>query len=328
MMMNTAGEGVSRETQVSIHASSMFPGFRFSPTDVELISYYLRKKLHGYDKCVEVIPEIEICRYEPWDLPGKERNVKSGSNVIGTKRTLVFHTGRAPRGERTEWIMHEYCMNGKSQDSLVVFRLRKNGEFRLNNNSNRGNRNLSIMHDRNHAASDGRIDLTGLCEGEKTPELYSKKATSSNDYHSIEQIDFASNSEQKLSNDVGPTESSTHNKDSDEEEDFFSEILKDDIIRLDETLLSTPTPEILQQNAPYHISFYWGEANGTIKQRPAKGDTIGAANVSEHGFDETSIEKRLSSRMSEESSKCMMLRVKNQQNSSNMMRSTGVSGNE
>lgn len=63
--------GPSRETQMSIaEASSSFPGFRFSPTDVELISYYLKKKMEGCEKCVEVIPEVEICRYEPWDLPG------------------------------------------------------------------------------------------------------------------------------------------------------------------------------------------------------------------------------------------------------------------
>lgn len=63
-------DGVSRETQMSIAASTMFPGFRFSPTDVELISYYLKKKLEGSEECVEVISEIEICKFEPWDLPG------------------------------------------------------------------------------------------------------------------------------------------------------------------------------------------------------------------------------------------------------------------
>lgn len=47
-----------------------------------------------------------------WKVTGKERNVKSGTRVVGTKRTLVFHKGRAPKGTRTEWIMHEYSMSG------------------------------------------------------------------------------------------------------------------------------------------------------------------------------------------------------------------------
>lgn len=63
-------DAVSREAQMSIAASSMFPGFRFCPTDEELISYYLRKKMDGHEESVQVISEVEICRYEPWDLPG------------------------------------------------------------------------------------------------------------------------------------------------------------------------------------------------------------------------------------------------------------------
>ncbi|TYG67564.1 hypothetical protein ES288_D05G085900v1 [Gossypium darwinii] len=345
-----AGEGVSRETQMSIEASSRFPGFRFSPTDVELISYYLTKKLEGYEKCVEVIPEIEICRYEPWDLPdksviksdnewfffcargrkypngsqsrrateqgywkatGKERNVKSGSNVIGTKRTLVFHTGRAPKGERTEWIMHEYCMNGKSQDSLVVCRLRKNSEFRLNNTSGRAPRNapqLSPIHDSNCATSNGGADQTGTYKGDKA---YLKKGTSSYDSHSIEQFDSASESEQKLSNEVGATDSSTPQKDSDAEEDYFAEILKDDIIKLDETPLSARpdiSPRIAsssdagqrrreqprKENEP-HVAHLQGTANRRIKLRkPKAADYVVAAKAStelERGVGEMSIDK-------------------------------------
>ena len=57
--------------EISIaEASSMFPGFRFSPTDEELIQYYLKKKLQGSPDGVDVIPEVDICRHEPWDLPG------------------------------------------------------------------------------------------------------------------------------------------------------------------------------------------------------------------------------------------------------------------
>ncbi|XWS52811.1 hypothetical protein CRYUN_Cryun11dG0104100 [Craigia yunnanensis] len=356
-----AGEGVSRETQMSIEASSMFPGFRFSPTDAELISYYLKKKLYGYEKCVEIISEIEICRHEPWDLPaksiiksenewfffcargrkypngsqsrrateqgywkatGKERNVKSGSNVIGTKRTLVFHTGRAPKGERTEWIMHEYCMKGKSQDSLVVCRLRRNTEFRLNNTSNRASRNqrqLSTMHDSNHATSDGVTDQTGMSERDKAVEFYSKKATSSYESHSTEQTDSASESELKLSNDVGPTESSTPQKDSDDDEDYFAEILKDDIIKLDETSLSSAAPDNLpmiastsategtqlprQENVP-HVSHFQGTANRRIKLRRPKADIL-CANASGRIVGEFSSEK-LSSPKSEESPKCLL----------------------
>lgn len=64
-----AARNISMEISVA-EASAMFPGFRFSPTDEELIHYYLKKKLRGSDQGVEVIPEVDICRHEPWDLPG------------------------------------------------------------------------------------------------------------------------------------------------------------------------------------------------------------------------------------------------------------------
>ncbi|KAF3563407.1 hypothetical protein DY000_02011352 [Brassica cretica] len=178
-------------------------GFRFSPTDEELVRYYLRQKINGRDDDVRVIRAVDMCKYEPWDLPGnihflhlsrrfsdrslvtlisfsilfkqldnrmksyvvddddvvadlsvvrttdsewlffcpldrkypsgsrmnratvagywkatgKDRKVKSGSSkIIGVKRTLVFYTGRAPKGTRTCWIMHEYRATEKDLD--------------------------------------------------------------------------------------------------------------------------------------------------------------------------------------------------------------------
>ena len=60
-----------KNLEISIREDpSVYPGFRFSPTNEELISYYLKKKLQGNDYSVEVISQLDIWKFEPWDLPG------------------------------------------------------------------------------------------------------------------------------------------------------------------------------------------------------------------------------------------------------------------
>lgn len=148
------------------------PGYRFHPTDEELVVYYLGNKVADCRFSVSAIAEVDLNKCEPWDLPektkmgekewyffslkdrkyptgirtnrateagywkatGKDREVVSSRHgcFVGMKKTLVFYKGRAPKGEKTNWIMHEYRLEGESpllhlskamKDEWVVCRL-------------------------------------------------------------------------------------------------------------------------------------------------------------------------------------------------------------
>ncbi|KAG5416529.1 hypothetical protein IGI04_004096 [Brassica rapa subsp. trilocularis] len=51
--------------------SSLPPGFRFHPTDEELILHYLRKKVSSLPVPLSIIADVDIYKSDPWDLPAK-----------------------------------------------------------------------------------------------------------------------------------------------------------------------------------------------------------------------------------------------------------------
>lgn len=47
------------------------PGFRFHPTDEELISQYLYRKVTDTSFSARAIGEVDLNKSEPWELPCK-----------------------------------------------------------------------------------------------------------------------------------------------------------------------------------------------------------------------------------------------------------------
>ncbi|KAL2247761.1 UNVERIFIED_CONTAM: NAC domain-containing protein 21/22 [Sesamum indicum] len=48
-----------------------------------------------------------------WKATGKDRPVcVDGTTLVGMRKTLVFYKGRAPKGRKTEWVMHEFRLEG------------------------------------------------------------------------------------------------------------------------------------------------------------------------------------------------------------------------
>ncbi|KAF8398625.1 hypothetical protein HHK36_017556 [Tetracentron sinense] len=147
-------EEVSLLTKGDHDLINLPPGFRFHPTDEEIITYYLSEKVVDSNFGATAIGEVDLNKCEPWDLPkkakmgekewyfffqrdrkyptgmrtnratesgywkatGKDKEIYKGKGkgcLVGMKKTLVFYTGRAPKGEKTNWVMHEYRLEGK-----------------------------------------------------------------------------------------------------------------------------------------------------------------------------------------------------------------------
>lgn len=48
------------------------PGFRFHPTEEELLDFYLKNMVVGKKLRYDVIGFLNIYQHDPWDLPGNQ----------------------------------------------------------------------------------------------------------------------------------------------------------------------------------------------------------------------------------------------------------------
>ncbi|XP_051115165.1 NAC domain-containing protein 43-like [Andrographis paniculata] len=136
--------------RLSVNGQSQVPpGFRFHPTEEELLNYYLRKKVACEKIDLDVIQDVDLNKLEPWDIQeicrigstpqndwyffshkdkkyptgtrtnrataagfwkatGRDKVIYCNGRRIGMRKTLVFYKGRAPHGQKSDWIMHEY----------------------------------------------------------------------------------------------------------------------------------------------------------------------------------------------------------------------------
>ncbi|KAL3829569.1 hypothetical protein ACJIZ3_018371 [Penstemon smallii] len=126
-----------------IYVKDFPPGYRFIPTDYELIVDYLKKKVKNEPIPYSKIHEVDIYKYSPkelselfshfgekkwyfftprkngsrpsraagngyWKATVGDKVIRYNDKIVGSKKSLVFYEGKPPKAKKTNWLMQEY----------------------------------------------------------------------------------------------------------------------------------------------------------------------------------------------------------------------------
>jgi len=54
-----------------------------------------------------------------WKATGRDKVIYGTGKRVGMRKTLVFYKGRAPHGQKSDWIMHEYRLDDNPSETNV-----------------------------------------------------------------------------------------------------------------------------------------------------------------------------------------------------------------
>ncbi|XP_059669663.1 NAC domain-containing protein 30-like [Cornus florida] len=135
---------------------SLPPGYKFKPSDEELIVHYLMNKVDNKTLPLHKIKDVNLYKHNPsqlaeifptlaekewyfftprdrkyrngnrpnraagdgyWKATGADKIVEHKGDIVGYRKALVFYKGRPPKGDKTKWIMHEFRVKAEAPKS-------------------------------------------------------------------------------------------------------------------------------------------------------------------------------------------------------------------
>ncbi|OVA03901.1 NAC domain [Macleaya cordata] len=261
------------------------PGFRFHPTDEELVVHYLCRKVSYQRLPVPIIAEVDLYKFDPWQLPEKalfgtrewyffsprDRKYPNGSRPnraarsgywkatgadkpirpkgsekqVGIKKALVFYSGKAPTGVKTNWIMHEYRLAEQKRTSNKNSSLRLEGWVlcRLYNKKNNWEK---IENHKEEPSVEETMDSFMAVEDASSDSMRTTESDVEND--PLTELNDQTVSQSNLSRTVAVKQ---ERRMKEEDSDWFRDLNLDDLKNSFTMFGATPTMDLTFQDYNY-----------------------------------------------------------------------------